>query len=141
MRATKYLAMQTSLRLPVICLICAVFISRFAFAEELTNDDKYFLAGYEKVRAALAADDLVKANEAAAELTSAGFEVPKSETLERARMAFANASDIAIKAAAGHPGYYVVHCPMLNKDWVQTSKTISNPYGGKEMVSCGEIKK
>jgi hypothetical protein len=30
---------------------------------------------------------------------------------------------------------------MLKKEWVQTSTTISNPYGGKEMVSCGEIKK
>jgi hypothetical protein len=122
-------------------LLAVAGFSRVVSADELTNDDKYFLAGYEKMRAALAADDLVKANEAAAELSASGFEVPKSETLERARTAFANASEIAIKAAAGHPGYYVVHCPMLNKDWVQTSKTISNPYGGKDMASCGEIKK
>ena len=43
--------------------------------------------------------------------------------------------------AAGQSGYYVVNCPMLKKDWVQNSEKIANPYGGKEMASCGEIKK
>jgi hypothetical protein len=82
-------------------LLAVAGLSRVVFADELTNDDKYFLAGYEKMRTALVADDLVKANEAAAELSAEGFEVPKSETLERARAAFANASEIAIKAAGG----------------------------------------
>ena len=58
-----------------------------------------------------------------------------------ARAAFGKLSDKAVKAAAGQNGYYVAHCPMKNKDWVQTSTTISNPYGGKDMVGCGEIKK
>ena len=26
------------------------------------------------------------------------------------------------------------------QDWMQTSKKVSNPYGGKEMITCGEIK-
>jgi len=30
---------------------------------------------------------------------------------------------------------------MLKKDWVQTSEKIGNPYYGKEMAGCGEIKK
>jgi hypothetical protein len=110
-------------------------------AEELSDSDKFFLAGYEKLRVALVAEDLGRANEVAAELSESGFEIPKSETLERARAAFAKASDIAIKVASGQPGFYVMHCPMLNRDWVQTSKEVSNPYGGKEMISCGEIKK
>ena len=66
-------------------LLAVAGLSRVVFADELTNDDKYFLAGYEKMRAALVADDLVKANKAASELSAEGFEVPKSETLERAR--------------------------------------------------------
>ena len=128
-------------------LICAAVLFALVVpclpkaVEELTSSDKYFLQGYEKLRAALVADDLGKANEAAAELSASGFEIPRSESLERARAAFASASEIAVKAAAGHAGYYVVHCPMLNKDWVQTSKQISNPYGGKDMISCGVIKK
>lgn len=74
-----------------LCVARCRRLSRVVFADELTNDDKYFLAGYEKMRAALVADDLVKANKAASELSAEGFEVPKSETLERARAAFANA--------------------------------------------------
>ena len=109
--------------------------------EALSDSDKFFLAGYEKMRAALVADDLVQANAAAAELSESGFEVPKSETLERARAAFAKASDIAIQAAAGHPGYHVMRCPVLNLRWVQTSEKVSNPYGGKELVNCGAIEK
>ena len=50
-------------------------------------------------------------------------------------------SDKAKELAAGQPGYYIVHCPMLEKDWVQTSDKIANPYGGKDMTTCGEIKK
>jgi hypothetical protein len=29
---------------------------------------------------------------------------------------------------------------MVKKDWVQTSKQISNPYAGKEMLTCGVVK-
>ena len=43
--------------------------------------------------------------------------------------------------AAGQSGYYVVNCPMVKKDWVQISEKIGNPYYGKEMATCGEIKK
>ena len=53
-------------------LLAVAGLSRVVFADELTNDDKYFLAGYEKMRAALVADDLVKANKAAAELSAEG---------------------------------------------------------------------
>jgi hypothetical protein len=122
------------------CLVLLCFSSPVR-AEELSDSDKFFLADYEKLRVALVADDLVRANEVATELSDSGFEIPRSETLERARAAFARASEIAIKVASGQSGYYVMHCPILNRDWVQTSKQVSNPYGGKEMISCGEIKK
>ena len=109
-------------------------------AAELSESDKYFLAGYEQLRVALVTDDLAKANQLAESLTNSGIEVSKSETLERARAEFARISEIAIKLTAGQPGYYTVHCPMLNKDWVQTSKQIGNPYTGKRMPECGTIK-
>ena len=109
-------------------------------AEELSESDRYFLRGYEKMRAALVADDLVKANEAALELTESGFQVAKAETLGFARDEFTKLSKLAAKIAVGQSGYYIMHCPVLDKDWVQTSKEISNPYGGKEMIACGEIK-
>ena len=122
------------------CLVIVCFALPVR-GEELSESDKFFLAGYEKLRLALVADDLVRANEVSAELSESGFEVPKSETLERARAAFDRASEIAIKVVVGQPGYYVMHCPKLNLDWVQPQKQVSNPYGGKKMISCGEIKK
>ena len=109
-------------------------------ADELSESDKYFLRGYEKMRSALVAEDLAKVNEAAQELTESGFQVARAETLGFARDEFTKLSKVAVKIATGQAGYYVMYCPVLDKDWVQTSKAVSNPYGGKEMITCGEIK-
>ena len=110
-------------------------------AATLTDQDKQFLTAYGKVHDALAADDLAGAKKAGTDLDPDGVDLSKSKSLDEARAAFGKLSDKAGKLAAGQSGYYVAHCPMKNKDWVQTSTTIANPYGGKEMISCGEIKK
>ena len=81
------------------------------------------------------------AKSAAAELGDSATDFDKANSLQGARSAFEKLSGLAKTKIAGQSGYYVAHCPMLNKDWVQTSTTIANPYGGKEMVGCGEIKK
>ena len=129
---------------PVLVITCILVLHVIAVslqAGELSGSDKYFLRGYEKMRSALVADDLAKANEAAQELTESGFQVARAETLGFARDEFTKLSKMAMKVAAGQAGYYVMHCPVLDKDWVQTSKKVSNPYGGKEMITCGGIKK
>ena len=110
-------------------------------AAALTDQNKQFLAAYDKVHHALAADDLAGATKAATELGTSGSELANSKSLSDARSAFTKLSSEAEKIAAGQSGYYIVHCPMLKKDWVQTSTTIANPYGGKDMLTCGEIKK
>ena len=110
-------------------------------AAALSDQDKQFLTAYGKAHDALVADDLAGAKKAAADLGPAGADLSKSKSLDEARSAFGKLSDKAVKLAAGQSGYYVVHCPMKNKDWVQTSTTVANPYGGKEMISCGQIKK
>jgi len=110
-------------------------------AAALSDQDKKFLTSYEKIHTALAADDLTGAKAAAIELGDSGTDIAKANSLQEARSAFEKLSGRAKTMIAGQSGYYVAHCPMLNKDWVQTSTTISNPYGGKDMVSCGEIKK
>ncbi len=110
-------------------------------AAPLTDQNKQFLAAYDKVGHALVADDLANAKKAAVELDAAGADLSKSNSLEQARAAFSKLSDQAEKLAAGQSGYYVMHCPMKNKDWVQTSQKIENPYGGKEMLTCGELRK
>ena len=110
-------------------------------AAALSEQDKQFLTAYGKAHDALVADNLAGAKQAAVDLGPAGVDLSKSKSLDEARSAFGKLSDKAVKLADGQPGYYAAHCPMKNKDWVQTSTMIANPYGGKEMISCGEIKK
>ncbi|MGI8437613.1 MAG: hypothetical protein ACR2NX_12030 [Chthoniobacterales bacterium] len=88
----------------------------------------------------MAADDLTQAKEAAVSLGETGADMEKTQSLNDARASFAQLSKMAEQLAVNQPGYYVVHCPMAKKDWVQTSDKISNPYLGKEMLGCGEIK-
>ncbi len=124
----------------VTCLIGVVAMFS-TFAANLSDKDKQFLTGYEKIRSALAADDLSNARTAAADLGDDGAVLAKSSSLKEARVAFEKLSDRAKQLANGQPGYFVVNCPMLKKDWVQTSEKIGNPYYGKEMATCGEIRK
>jgi hypothetical protein len=121
--------------------LCVAFTSAIGAAGPLSESEKQFLVAYEKARTALAADDLSGAKAAANDLGAEGGDLAKSNSLKEARAAFEKLSEKAKQLAAGQPGYYVVHCPMLKKDWVQTSEKIANPYYGKEMATCGEIKK
>ena len=124
-----------------VALVCIALGSAMVQAGLLSEADKQFLSRYEKVRSALAADDLAAAKTAAGDLGEEGAALTKSNSLKEARAAFEKLSDKAKQLAAGQSGYYVVNCPMLKKDWVQTSEKIANPYYGKEMATCGEIKK
>jgi len=120
---------------------CVALAGATADAATLSDKDKQFLAGYEKAHTALVVDDLSGAKAAAGDLGTEGAELSKSASLKDARSAFEKLSAKAKQLAAGQPGYHVYHCPMLKKDWVQTSTTTANPYGGKDMIGCGEIQK
>jgi len=124
-----------------LCALALVGSVASSVAADLSASDKQFLAGYEKIHAALVIDDLASAKKAATALDSAGADIAKSASLEEARAGFAKLSDTAEKLAAGQPGYFVLHCGMVNKDWVQTSPGAANPYTGKDMSGCGELKK
>ena len=131
----------SNFRTLLAAMTASMVIGFFAQAANLSDNDKRFLAGYEKVRAALAADDLAAAKISASDLREEGAALAKSNSLKEARAAFETLSDKAKQLAAGQSGYFVVSCPMLKKDWVQTSDKIANPYYGREMATCGEIKK
>lgn len=125
-------------------LVIAIAILGIAFptrAANLSDKDKQFLAGYEKVHTALVADNLSGAKSAAKDLGDEGSGIAKASSLKDARVGFEKLSNRAKTLVAGQTGYHVFHCPMLKKDWVQSSTTVANPYGGKEMASCGEIQK
>jgi hypothetical protein len=131
-------------KLAFTLLLSAFVLSLFAapaYAAQLTDQNKQFLAAYEKVHHALVADDFAGAKQAASDLGTEGAELSKSSSLKDARVAFEKLSAKAKELTAGQSGYHVYRCPMLKKDWVQTSTTTANPYGGKDMVGCGEIQK
>ena len=123
-----------------VTIVFGIFAS-VGDAAALSDQDKKFLTSYEEIHVALAADDLAGAKTAATELGDLGNDIAKANSLKDARAGFEKLSAKAKQLVVGQSGYHIAHCPMLNKDWVQTSTTISNPYGGKDMVSCGEIKK
>lgn len=112
------------------------------------------LQQYEAVHAALVADNLAAAKKAGASLAAAAKEesltdieavsqkLADSSSLKEARAAFQTISVAVEKLVKGQPGYFIVTCPMIQGSvWVQTTDKIGNPYAGKEMAGCGEIKK
>jgi hypothetical protein len=138
----------------LLTVLAAAPLASTAFAQdaksEMTESNKGFLAQYEAVRAALAADDLAGAKKVAAEITQsqpaatldAAKALANADSLNSARDAFKILSKQAVHLAKNQTGYYHAYCPMVpNKegDWVQTTKTISNPYMGKKMPKCGSI--
>ena len=68
----------------------------------------------------------------------------KAKDIATAREAFKSLSDSLIqylaqqKVPAGV--YHVAYCPMAKASWLQTSKTVLNPYMGPSMVHCGQLK-
>ncbi|HXR06527.1 MAG TPA: DUF3347 domain-containing protein [Candidatus Acidoferrum sp.] len=68
----------------------------------------------------------------------------QAKDLNGAREAFKPLSASLIKyltdKKAGKGVYHEVYCPMANASWLQMGKEIRNPYYGKAMLDCGEIK-
>jgi hypothetical protein len=148
--------------------LASVFIGLFAFSAiaheaggPLTAEQKNYLALYEPIRAALAADNLAAAKKAADKLAAAPQEKAANEaeqkrlatnlaasrklagssSLADARDAFKVLSRKANHLAEGQKGYYRYLCPHVPNDegkWVQTTQAISNPYEGKANPQCGK---
>src|SRR6266481_4704059 len=68
----------------------------------------------------------------------------KAKDLKAAREADKPLSASLIKYLAdnkaGEGVYHEAYCPMVKASWLQTEKAIKNPYMGKAMLSCGELK-
>ncbi len=68
----------------------------------------------------------------------------KAKDLASARAAFKQLSDSLIQHLASQkvPAgiYHVAYCPMANASWIQTGKTVLNPYMGLSMPHCGQLK-
>ena len=68
----------------------------------------------------------------------------KAKDLKAAREADKPLSASLIKYLAdnkaGEGVYHEAYCPMVKASWLQTEKSIKNPYMGKAMLGCGELK-
>lgn len=148
------------------CALCGAATYAHDKEAPLNDEQKAFLTQYEKIRAALASDDLAAAKKAAASIATESKIPPKepltdeqkerqvkfaaavktlasADSLKTARGEFKALSKRAVHYAEGKEGYFVANCSMVEGgegDWVQTSKKINNPYFGESMLTCGSIK-
>jgi hypothetical protein len=102
--STHIQKMKTSIHTFQILLAAAIAILGIALpahAANLSDRDKQFLAGYEKVHTALVADDLSGAKSAAKGLGDEGSEVATAGSLKDARASFEKLSDRAKTLVAG----------------------------------------
>src|SRR6266849_3507383 len=67
-----------------------------------------------------------------------------AKDIKAAREAFKPLSASLVKYLAdnkaGKGTYHEAYCPMAKASWLQTEKEVRNPYYGKEMLDCGELK-
>jgi hypothetical protein len=70
--------------------------------------------------------------------------IAQAKDLKGAREAFKPLSASLVKYLADNKAgigtYHEAYCPMVKASWLQTGKAIKNPYMGKQMLSCGELK-
>jgi len=68
----------------------------------------------------------------------------QAKDLKAARAAFKPLSASLVKYLADNKAgvgtYHEAWCPMVKASWLQTGTAIKNPYMGKQMLSCGELK-
>ncbi len=123
-----------------------------AIQKGLASDDlKSAQAGAQAFLAAMQqAPHAGEAKEEAEDLSAPVEAIAAATDLKAARSAFRNLSNGMISLIQ-HVGttqemaLYSTHCPMAfagkGGDWVQSDKTVSNPYYGSMMLHCGSIEK
>jgi Protein of unknown function (DUF3347) len=147
--------------LSALVILVAVPSSRAADNPALMEPVKSVYANYLKIQQSLAKDSLTGVSESAGlmaksirgdEMKMLPLEVAKqadtlagANDLKAARQAFKSLSDSLIKYLADHKvqsgSYHEVYCPMADASWLQGSKQVNNPYLGKEMPACGDLKR
>jgi len=79
-----------------------------------------------------------------ADVTKQAETLAAAKDLKAAREAFKPLSASLVKYMSDHKAgkgtYHEAFCPMANASWLQTGKEIKNPYYGKAMPDCGELK-
>ncbi|HLX68921.1 MAG TPA: DUF3347 domain-containing protein [Verrucomicrobiae bacterium] len=78
------------------------------------------------------------------EVAKEADDLAKTKDVSSAREAFKPLSKSLIKYLADQKvhsdSFTEVYCPMADASWLQTDTEVHNPYLGKSMPNCGEIK-
>lgn len=79
-----------------------------------------------------------------ADVATQAESLAKAKDLKTAREAFKPLSASLVKyladKKAGKGTYHEAYCPMAKASWLQTEKEVRNPYYGKAMLTCGELR-
>ena len=88
------------------------------------------------------AAEAVGRGEQAAAIGAAATAVAEATDLQSARAAFGPLSDalIAYARQVGFGELRLAYCPMVDKEWVQATSEIRNPFYGSMMLTCGEFR-
>ena len=152
----------TSLAVTLTAAVCLLFSTTVRAAEDsaLMQPVKSVLDHYLMIQAELAKDSIKGLDEHANAIAKAvkGDEMKmlppdiakqadalaQAKDLKAAREAFKPLSASLVKYLAdnkaGQGTYHEAYCPMVKANWLQTGKAIKNPYMGKAMLTCGELK-
>lgn len=97
--------------------------------------------GVAEAAAAIAAE-AARMGEPAAAIGAAARAVAEAADLESAREAFGPLSDALIVYGrdVGFGDLRVAYCPMVDREWVQATSEIRNPFYGSMMLTCGEFR-
>ncbi len=81
------------------------------------------------------------------DLNKANNDILSAGDIKKQRDAFGNLGEKLSKVIetygvdTGKKSLYLDYCPMVKKVWLSYDKAIQNPFYGKEMPTCGEVKK
>jgi hypothetical protein len=146
----------------MLCLLGAVAAtSGVLAAQEPAGSTAAIVKSYLAIQSRLAADSLddVQADasriaagartlgQTGAGLAAAADAVAKAADLNAAREAFGPLSEAVIARVKADtafdpgPGLRLAWCPMVRRSWLQREEQVRNPYYGKQMLTCGELKR
>lgn len=99
-----------------------------------------------KAEAGMIAREAARLGPDAAKIQAASTKLVVASDLKTARTAFGELSEAIFAYAAATnsslgPDLHEVYCPMVRKPWLQKGRAIRNPYYGKAMLTCGEVKR
>lgn len=163
-RLRRRLLFQIGAALFLISVAVAGLLAWGTRPRTLTEPERAALIEYEKIRLALADDDLEAAVRSARSLRAGFPQLPisnqapaleKSDSLETARHIFKEMSQDAIRLVRGVDGYFVAECPPGNEcpvkcspcrmsefgPWVQISRELQNPFMGRKSPRCGVLRR